>query len=110
MDRRRFTPIHVPDQRILRPDRALLVDKLVEISTRLSILPFFVCEFHGFAKGYPFKVLILLYFHISFKKLWISCKKRLRVWLVNLRTPLAGGAEAHNGGSDGQRSEALERV
>lgn len=110
MDRRRFTPIHVPDPRILRPDRALLVDKLVEISTRLSILPFFVCEFHGFAKGYLSNILILLNFHISFKKLWISCKKRLRVCVVNLRTPLTGGAEAHNGGSDGKRSGALETV
>ena len=30
--------------------------------------------------------------------------------MVNLRTPLTGGAEAHNGGSDGKRSGALEMV
>ena len=40
----------------------------------------------------------------------VSCKKRLRLYASNLRTPLTGGAEAHNGGSDGKRSGALETV
>ena len=50
-----------------------------------------------------FSVLILFYNFVFFEKMRFSRKKGLRVSVSNRRTPLTGGAEAHNGTPDGLR-------
>ncbi|MCV6600997.1 MAG: hypothetical protein OIF54_05445 [Cohaesibacter sp.] len=54
------------------------------------------------------KYLFLFGFQKTFMFFGFFCKKRLRLFGNNLRTPFTGGAEAHNGAADGATEDTLE--